>query len=255
MGNSETVFIIQTGVLRQDNITTHLSYTESRVLECLIQHQCNVVKKETLKQYAWEHAEVTDSSLAKSIAKLREALAPFHLSDDVIVSVPRIGYRLNLNDTSQLVVKQRLDSWNITPSEPLDTKPSLIEKIYNKKLWLFSTALVICSLILIGLSVQNFYQARYDNSTYYLHPNSIIHTSRIANHEYKVITPRGNVLTKVERDLIQSIGCDCIYYIEKRDSGLVLSVYHSELRFGKTYALPLDSIEQASVVIRQEMYP
>lgn len=253
MSNKETIFIVQTGALRQDETTTHLSYTDSRVLDCLIQHQFDVVKKETLKQYAWEHVEVTDSSLAKSIAKLRQALAPFHLSEDVIISVPRIGYRLSLNDSSQLVVKQRLDSLDIIPPEPIDTKPSLIKKIRNKKQWLLFTTLISCSLCLIGLSVQNFYQVRFGKSAYYLHPNSIIHTTQIANREFKIITPRGHVLTSEQRHLIKSIGCNCIYYIEKNDSALILGVYQPDQQVGKTYALPLNDFEQAAQVIKKEM--
>ena len=253
MSNKEIIFIVQTGALHQNETTTHLSYTDSRVLDCLIQHQYDVVKKETLKQYAWEHAEVTDSSLAKSIAKLREALAPFQLSDDVIVSVPRIGYRLNLDDSSQLVVKERPDSLDITPSEPVDTKPSLMEKVCNNKQWLFYPALISCSLVLIGLSVQNFYQVRFDNSAYYLNPNSIIHTTQIANREFKIIAPRGHVFTKAQRLLIYSIDCECTYYIQENDTALILSAYQADKKFGKTYVLPLDDFEQAIKVIRKEM--
>ncbi|MGY3571263.1 winged helix-turn-helix domain-containing protein [Vibrio paucivorans] len=255
MGSRETIFIVQTGELRQGELTTHLSYTDSRVLDYLVQHQSDVVKKETLKQYAWEHTEVTDSSLAKSIAKLREALAPFQLSDDVIVSIPRIGYRLKLDSPSQLVVKQKLDSIRETQPEPVLTSSSLITKIRNNKQWLFFPALISCSLVLIGLSVQNFYQARFDNSAYYLNPNNIIHSTQIASREFKIIAPRGHVLTKAQRHLIQSIGCDCTYYIEKNDTALILSVYQPDKKFGKTYALPLEDIEQAAKVIRKEIHP
>ncbi|USD43849.1 winged helix-turn-helix domain-containing protein [Vibrio sp. SCSIO 43135] len=254
MGSRETIFIVQTGELRQGELTTHLSYTDSRVLDYLVQHQSDVVKKETLKQYAWEHTEVTDSSLAKSIAKLREALAPFQLSDDVIVSVPRIGYRLKLDNPSQLLVKQRLDSIEGVQPESAPS-PSLITKIRNNKQWLFFPTLISCSLVLIGLSVQNFYQVRFDNSAYYLNPNNIIHSTQIANREFKIIAPRGHVLTKAQRHLIQSIGCDCTYYIEKNDTALILSVYQPDKKFGKTYALPLDGIEQAAQVIRKEIHP
>ncbi|MCW8334035.1 winged helix-turn-helix domain-containing protein [Vibrio paucivorans] len=252
MGSRETIFIVQTGELRQGELTTHLSYTDSRVLDYLVQHQSDVVKKETLKQYAWEHTEVTDSSLAKSIAKLREALAPFQLSDDVIVSVPRIGYRLKLNNPAQLVVKLRLDSIEATQPESAPS-PSLITKIRNNKQWLFFPTLISCSLVLIGLSVQNFYRVLPDNAVYYLHSNNVVHTTHIAGRQVKIIAPREQTISQQQRQLIQQINCDCTFYFESRGKNQVVGVFSSDKGFGKTYVLPSNDMDKLAAQLKQEM--
>lgn len=60
------------------------------VLRELLRHAGEVVTKEELLEAAWPGVMVVDGSLATAVSKLRKALG----SDDVIVTLPRVGYRL-----------------------------------------------------------------------------------------------------------------------------------------------------------------
>ncbi|QCG47281.1 winged helix-turn-helix domain-containing protein [Aeromonas schubertii] len=80
--------------LSQNGENIKLAYTESKTLLLLIQHVGEIVSREQITEYSWSGRIVTDSSLAKSISNVRKALRELGLEDDVIITVPRIGYRL-----------------------------------------------------------------------------------------------------------------------------------------------------------------
>ena len=60
------------------------------VLHQLLLHAGEVVTKEELLESVWPGLTVVDSSLATAISKLRKALG----NESIIVTLPRIGYRL-----------------------------------------------------------------------------------------------------------------------------------------------------------------
>ena len=60
------------------------------VLRQLLLHAGEVVTKEELLEAVWPDTNVVDGSLATAVSKLRKALG----DESMIVTVPRIGYRL-----------------------------------------------------------------------------------------------------------------------------------------------------------------
>ena len=78
---------------------------ESKPLEVLHQLLINageVVTKDELLSAAWPGVTVVDGSLATAVSKLRKALGT---SEDVVVTVPRVGYRLGCAAESELPVE------------------------------------------------------------------------------------------------------------------------------------------------------
>lgn len=71
-----------------------LAYTEAKVLELLIKCNGETVTRESIIGHAWQDRVVTDASLAKSISNLRKVLRRCDLSEECILTVPRIGYKL-----------------------------------------------------------------------------------------------------------------------------------------------------------------
>ncbi|WP_080890293.1 winged helix-turn-helix domain-containing protein [Photobacterium angustum] len=70
-------FCSNRAVLSNGEQQQELNFTEAKLLEILLSKVNETVLKETLKEFAWQHTVVTDSSLTKSIAKLRKALVFF----------------------------------------------------------------------------------------------------------------------------------------------------------------------------------
>src|SRR5829696_4966956 len=60
------------------------------VLRQLLLHAGEVVTKDELLESVWPGVMVVDGSLATAVSKLRKALA----DDSLVVTLPRVGYRL-----------------------------------------------------------------------------------------------------------------------------------------------------------------
>lgn len=68
------------------------------VLHQLLLHAGEVVTKDELLEGVWPGTTVVDGSLATAVSKLRRALGPHQ---DVVVTIPRVGYRLGVPVTHQ----------------------------------------------------------------------------------------------------------------------------------------------------------
>lgn len=93
------------GMLIFPDRVVSLSYRDARVLEALMLSQGQIVKKTELMGFAWPDIVVTQASLKKSIYFLRMALAGECTVSEVIITVPRIGYKL-LNGFIQFLEPQ-----------------------------------------------------------------------------------------------------------------------------------------------------
>ncbi|TQP09984.1 hypothetical protein FLL96_15050, partial [Vibrio cholerae] len=74
-----------------------LSHTETRILEILIKNYGNLVNKDEIIEHSWTGRIVAETSLSKSISNIRKIFKECGISDDAIQTIPRLGYRLNLN--------------------------------------------------------------------------------------------------------------------------------------------------------------
>jgi len=63
------------------------------VLVCLLQHAGEVVTKDALLEAVWPGLNVVDGSLSTAVHKLRKALSD--QDSQIVVTVPRVGYRLD----------------------------------------------------------------------------------------------------------------------------------------------------------------
>jgi serine/threonine protein kinase/DNA-binding winged helix-turn-helix (wHTH) protein len=95
---------------------------ELKPLEVLLQlllHPGEVVSKETLLDSVWPGLNVVDGSLTTAISKLRKALGDEN--SDVILTVPRVGYRLAV--PVQTVSVPPPMPWTATTLQPGDSVP------------------------------------------------------------------------------------------------------------------------------------
>ncbi|CAH1531746.1 hypothetical protein THF5H11_140047 [Vibrio jasicida] len=95
-----------------------IGYRDALVLEALLANEGDVLSKDFLLEYAWRNTIVTEISLTTSIHSLRVALKSLLPEQDVIVTIPRLGYRLNMNiietEKPSLVKKQKRSFLNIS---------------------------------------------------------------------------------------------------------------------------------------------
>jgi serine/threonine protein kinase/DNA-binding winged helix-turn-helix (wHTH) protein len=75
--------------LRINGRPVELEFKPLEVLQQLLHHAGEVVSKESLLDSVWPGLNVVDGSLATAVSKLRKVLG-----EDVILTVPRVGYRL-----------------------------------------------------------------------------------------------------------------------------------------------------------------
>jgi DNA-binding winged helix-turn-helix (wHTH) protein/TolB-like protein len=78
--------------LRVKGVVVELESKPREVLHQLLLRPGEVLTKEELLQAVWPGLTVVDSSLATAISKLRKALG----EENVIITVPRVGYRLGV---------------------------------------------------------------------------------------------------------------------------------------------------------------
>ena len=87
--------------LRVEGKPVELELKPLEVLQQLLQHAGKVCTKEQLLEAAWPGLMVVDSSLATAMSKLRKALGDENSA--IVLTVPRVGYRLAVPVHSQLI--------------------------------------------------------------------------------------------------------------------------------------------------------
>ena len=83
------------------------------VLRQLLLHAGEVVTKDELLDSVWPGLTVVDGSLATAISKLRKALG----DDSMIVTLPRIGYRLGVSVHTSAVTTPRSAELHLSPGQ------------------------------------------------------------------------------------------------------------------------------------------
>lgn len=82
--------------LKDDTQRLSLSNPATRCLLLLIQHHGQVVARDHFFQHVWENngAQVTNNAFYQNISLLRRAFKEFGLNDEWIVTVPKVGVKL-----------------------------------------------------------------------------------------------------------------------------------------------------------------
>jgi DNA-binding winged helix-turn-helix (wHTH) protein len=127
----------------QLRVKGRLAELELKPLEVLLQlllHPSEVVAKEDLLEAVWPGLHVVDGSLATAVSKLRKALGDEN--SDIVLTVPRVGYRLAVSVQSAPVSSPT--SWAAATLEPGDPVPGRehwrlmrrLDASHNSEVWL-----------------------------------------------------------------------------------------------------------------------
>jgi len=135
-----------------------LSNPASRCLLLLIQQQGQVVGRDYFYQHVWINngAQVTNNTFYQNISLLRRAFKEFGLNEELIVTVPKVGIRL---EPQLEVVEQELD--DVLPEAPPHSaatpeKKTFIRSYRRTLVWLLAG--VACCLFAFALT----WEAQFD---------------------------------------------------------------------------------------------
>ncbi len=100
--------------LRVAGVAVDIEVKPLDVLNQLLLHAGEVVTKDELLEFVWPGTTVVDGSLATAVSKLRKGLGA---RQDVIVTIPRVGYRLGVPVTRQNVVPAVWPAVHLMPGQ------------------------------------------------------------------------------------------------------------------------------------------
>lgn len=90
------------------------------VLSQLLQHAGEVLSKEELLDAVWPGTAVVDASLTTAVSKLRKALG----RDDLIATIPRVGYRLAVPAARVRSARPSWPALRLVPGDPVPGRES-----------------------------------------------------------------------------------------------------------------------------------
>lgn len=202
--------------------TTHhsraLNYNECLLLKTLLDNANQVLGKEALKSAGWPDTIVTDSSLQKSIQKIRLVIA---ISNSVeLKTVVGVGYMLSCECVGEFYDAK---STPISPSK---------RKALSPKGWA-RIALGISSALLLTAASLEF--ARVTNTRFisYLNPDYEL----LDIGAKQVLRRQGAEIPSEVLEAIKASKCDCLYFFSvNKDIGRYnIAVYDKAARDSKTY--------------------
>lgn len=125
--------------LTVDDQAVDLEHRPLRVLSELLRHAGKVVTRKHLFREVWDNRTETPEVLTNAIVKLRKALGPQDC--DNIVTVPRVGYRLD-GKVERIEVARQLDTvQRLIPGQPVPLRENfvleaLLGRSQGKETWL-----------------------------------------------------------------------------------------------------------------------
>ncbi|PSV26987.1 MULTISPECIES: winged helix-turn-helix domain-containing protein [unclassified Photobacterium] len=212
-----------------------LNFTEAKLLEILLSKVNETVFKETLKEFAWQHTVVTDSSLTKSIAKLRKALVFFFEDEELIITIPRVGYKFVSNDVITIA--------NVETSieEPITIKSDESENLQpteykiKSKISVRNKILLTLSILLIGGSLFNFLRLLPSKNEQFIAEGYHVTELTSGGFSHTVITRKGMELNPKLSFLLSQQKCNCLFFVDKISGHFNISYFDPKNAKGKSF--------------------
>ncbi|MBU2708446.1 winged helix-turn-helix domain-containing protein [Zooshikella marina] len=215
-----------------------LSHSESKALTLFLAKPNEVIRKEELKRFIWDHAVVTDSSLTKTMTKLRGHLAAFSENHEVIITIPRIGYKLVLDHITIASSTDKTDT-------PKTSNTS--QQVYHT---LQTYRYIIVSAVLIVFSFINFSTRLPSLPKGYIADDYQQQTYTHDQFSYSLVTKKGDTLDKALLTGLSTLPCHCTYFVEKRGANLLISFFDHTHQQGHSFIMPDSDPQQIIAKLR-----
>ncbi|MCS0540248.1 winged helix-turn-helix domain-containing protein [Aeromonas veronii] len=229
--------------LNEDSAT--LSYVESKVLSLLISNINRVVTKNEVMEHSWEGRVVTDSSLAKAISNIRKVLKKFSNDQDIVQTIPRIGYRLSCSVSESFTPlfahqHNQAATFDMIEENAANTKFSipkyccllnLVKSLLTNRIFNY----VVCGMCIIGASYNISYSIKIMGN--HINPDYEYQKIDFSGRTYKILSPKSLLLTKELKDVLSQLPNDSLTFIDK-----VSDDYYLAFEFkGEVITLVFDS--------------
>jgi DNA-binding winged helix-turn-helix (wHTH) protein len=203
--------------LSRDEVKKKIGSKDALVLEFLFISGPGGATKSDILAYAWQGLVVTDASLSKSISTLRSVLTELNPDEEIIITIPRVGYKID-QDKISLPNSIKDDSLSIENAELKIEKftPNnlLIKKITKVIILIVSITLFILYTYKLVVSVpymkQSFMSPLLVKET--LKNNNVILFSRAVDKNYYI-------------SKIANINCECLFMLYTNDHYNFFSTY------------------------------
>ncbi|MGL6627383.1 winged helix-turn-helix domain-containing protein [Aeromonas jandaei] len=222
---------------------------DALVLECLFIAGPDGATKNDILAFAWNGVVVTDASLSKSISSLRAVLSELSSDDDIIITIPRVGYKVNQEklflhnptESQQYIIDKH------EPKNPVQdiTEVTPIKKEFKAPRWVnISTkiALSIASLTLICIYTIKFFTAEEYIKKDYISP-SIIKESLDENKQILFFNADDK---DYFREKISKIKCNCIFLASDNEQYHFIAAYLTNV--GKSVGFAFKKSEKLDIV-------
>ncbi|MGU3415499.1 transcriptional regulator [Enterobacteriaceae bacterium C34A] len=139
-----------------------LSNPASRCLLLLIQRQGQVIERDYFFQHVWINngAQVTNNTFYQNISLLRRAFKEFGLNEELIVTVPKVGIRLEPQlEVVEQEAQEAEESLPEPPSHPAATSENKTFSRPHRRTLVWLLAGVACCLLAFALT----WEAQFDS--------------------------------------------------------------------------------------------
>ncbi|AUV88370.1 winged helix-turn-helix domain-containing protein [Vibrio campbellii] len=212
----DLIFDIEKMSVSTGRLERSLNYNECLLFKAFLDNANQVIDKETLKQSGWPDTIVTDSSLQKSVQKLRLAIA---ISDCVeLRTIAGVGYMLYCSCAGAKVS---------TPNR----------RAFNS-LTLAKASLAFFSIVLVLLSFFNFSRVTNTHLVSYLHEDYEF----IEINHHKVLKQKATTIPPELESMIHRSECDCFYFVAETEGIYTLSVYENAHQRSENYLFEMDTL-------------
>ncbi|WP_038174393.1 winged helix-turn-helix domain-containing protein [Vibrio pacinii] len=229
---------------RQNSVL--VGYRESRILNLLINHSPNLIKKKTLLLHGWENEMIGETSLTKSISIIRRAFIRLGVKESPIVTVPKVGYRLIEGtvyiEPSDIAASSTVTS-SIAQSKCLLSHPTFLSLRHYSDF--------LCYLIALTLLIGATFLAQ---SKFYRHYEDIEHNNRLVSNaigSLEVYTEPNLPISSELRSLLQENQCPCVVYIEENEQYSSISWLNKQTKKSINVFYTQEKFAQASSSIKQ----
>ncbi|HFG2018021.1 TPA: transcriptional regulator [Vibrio cholerae] len=232
--NSKLIFI---------NKIYPLSHTETRILEILIKNCGNLVNKDEIIEHSWTGRIVAETSLSKSISNIRKIFKECGISDDAIQTIPRLGYRLNLN------IKEIENNEAMTELSYIEDKkaPKKTRKITLSHPFLQYSFYILGGIMLL-ISILRIEHIFHKKDFTFLNINYEKDAMNVADKKYTVIRNKEVMFKDTLQDLISlSPSGSTVFYNENGD---IINISYLVNNHAISFTFSKEEISKARCVIK-----
>lgn len=199
-----------------------IGYRDALVLSALVSNEGEVLSKDYLLEYAWGNTVVTEISLTKSIHDLRVALKSLSPEQDIIITMPKMGYKIKKGKINR--------QNNCVESRTKSNSSPITMFILSIMFLVFST---ICS---------------YDNNKKN-HQNNEINVHRLKDGRKIYLNQKTNNEKLI---LLSKIKCDCDIFFNQKDISIYLYLEKKSINFSYSGLNLIDAINELNTNLSEQ---